>query len=158
MVGRAVGEDGGGSGSGGGNKSFSLFSAINGLFERARSSAEKESQRLFTSPLPPSRLARERRLDRTSESGEPTADSLTTEQYALAGNGGGGGGSPRSALPESLAMAKRRPRPARSHSYKSGSASHKRPTPPHSRSPPFHAGSPDEEAPTETFPPPAAAI
>ncbi|KAJ2850850.1 hypothetical protein IWW36_001574 [Coemansia brasiliensis] len=30
-------------------RGFFLFSAINGLFERARSSAEKESQRLFTS-------------------------------------------------------------------------------------------------------------
>ncbi|KAJ1896407.1 hypothetical protein LPJ66_004008 [Kickxella alabastrina] len=40
------------------NKGFSLFSAINGLFERARSSAEKESQRLFTTP-PPSKSRQE---------------------------------------------------------------------------------------------------
>ncbi|KAJ2723170.1 hypothetical protein GGI07_002805 [Coemansia sp. Benny D115] len=37
------------------SKGFSLFSAINGLFERARMSAEKETQRLFTSPQPPPR-------------------------------------------------------------------------------------------------------
>ncbi|KAJ1748852.1 hypothetical protein LPJ79_004183 [Coemansia sp. RSA 1821] len=43
-------------------RGFFLFSAINGLFERARSSAEKESQRLFTASLdkhePESRFAK----------------------------------------------------------------------------------------------------
>ncbi|KAJ1722984.1 hypothetical protein LPJ53_002650 [Coemansia erecta] len=34
------------------SKGFSLFSALNGLFERARMSAERESQRLFSSPQP----------------------------------------------------------------------------------------------------------
>ncbi|KAJ2826363.1 hypothetical protein GGI24_002930 [Coemansia furcata] len=133
MVKRTAGENGG-------NKGFSLFSAFNGLFERARSSAEKESQRLFTSPIPGARLAKERRLDRCEVEG--SAEDLLQEQYTSHS------GSPRSTLPETLAMAKRRPRPARSQSSRAGAASRKRST----RSPPVH-GSPIEEATVDTLPP-----
>ncbi|KAJ2466722.1 hypothetical protein GGI02_004278 [Coemansia sp. RSA 2322] len=63
MVGKATGADGG-------SKGFSLFSAINGLFERARSSAEKESQRLFTLPIPePPRPDKERQARRPESRG-----------------------------------------------------------------------------------------
>ncbi|KAJ2838392.1 hypothetical protein FBU31_000934 [Coemansia sp. 'formosensis'] len=133
MVKRTAGENGG-------NKGFSLFSAFNGLFERARSSAEKESQRLFTSPIPGTRLAKERRLDRSEVEG--SAEGLLQEQYTSHS------GSPRSTLPETLAMAKRRPRPARSQSSRAGAPSRKRST----RSPPVH-GSPIEEATVDTLPP-----
>ncbi|KAJ2898066.1 hypothetical protein IWW38_001515 [Coemansia aciculifera] len=133
MVGRAVDEN-----ESGGSKGFSLFSAINGLFERARSSAEKESQRLFTSPMPQSRQAKERRRLDEHHDREATPAGTASEQSAVVG-----GGSPRSALPESLAMTKRRPRPARSHSSKAGLASRNRSTP-SSRSPPFRGSSPEK--------------
>ncbi|KAJ2728544.1 hypothetical protein IW152_005942 [Coemansia sp. BCRC 34962] len=110
MVGKTVGEKSGS------NKGFSLFSAFNGLFERARSSAEKESQRLFTLPTPDTRVAKERRLDRSG--GEGAAASLLHEQRTP-------NGSPRSTLPDTLAMAKRRPRPARSQSSRTGVAFHR---------------------------------
>ncbi|KAJ2689771.1 hypothetical protein IWW39_001237 [Coemansia spiralis] len=136
MVGRTVGEKGGG------GKGFSLFSAFNGLFERARSSAEKESQRLFTSPTPGTRVAKERRLDRSG--GERVTESLMHEQHAS-------NGSPRGTLPDTLAMAKRRPRPARSQSSRTGVASHRRPSS-NTRLPSVHA-SPVEETAVETSSP-----
>ncbi|KAJ2338850.1 hypothetical protein GGH92_006976, partial [Coemansia sp. RSA 2673] len=140
MVGRTIGEDGGS-----GGKGFSLFSAFNGLFERARSSAEKESQRLFTSPIPDSRVAKERRLDRPE--GERTADSFSQEQYTT------NSGSPRSTLD----MAKRRPRPVRTQSSRTGTPSRKRPTP-NARSPPVHTNSTEETTVEPLSPLSAAAI
>ncbi|KAJ2742329.1 hypothetical protein GGI20_004572 [Coemansia sp. BCRC 34301] len=139
MAGRTLGDEDSGS------RGFSLFSAINGLFERARSSAEKESQRLFTSPMPQSGLARERRPNRRPESGDiPTRASAS--------------GSPRSALPDdTLAMTRRRPRPARSHSSKTGTAPRKR-LAPTTRSPSLHASSPEEPLAKTPSLPAAAAI
>ncbi|KAJ2869233.1 hypothetical protein GGH93_006220 [Coemansia aciculifera] len=122
MVGRTIGKDGGS----GSSKGFSLFSAFNGLFERARSSAEKESQRLFTSPIPDSRLAKERRLDRSEA--ERAAEGFSQEQYTT--NGG--------SLRNTLAMAKRRPRPARTQGSRTGTPSRKPPIT-NTRSSPVHA-------------------
>ncbi|KAJ2511190.1 hypothetical protein GGI11_005197, partial [Coemansia sp. RSA 2049] len=90
----------------GGNRRFSLFSALNGLFERARSSAEKESQRLFTSPATPNR-------SRTGSTqgpvpGDPAYGSPYKRPKRIGSNG------TRPLLADSLARTKARPRPARS--------------------------------------------
>ncbi|PIA17701.1 hypothetical protein COEREDRAFT_7295 [Coemansia reversa NRRL 1564] len=75
------------------NRGFFLFSAINGLIERARSSAEKESQRLFTTPLPVTSVpaAKDSTQQRNSEQRKRKNTSLV----------------------ESLSKAKHRPRPPR---------------------------------------------
>ncbi|KAJ2750000.1 hypothetical protein H4S06_004485, partial [Coemansia sp. BCRC 34490] len=90
----------------GGNRRFSLFSALNGLFERARSSAEKESQRLFTSPATPNG-------SRTGSTqgpvpGDPAYGSPYKRPKRIGSNG------TRPLLADSLARTKARPRPARS--------------------------------------------
>ncbi|KAJ2399018.1 hypothetical protein GGI23_002902 [Coemansia sp. RSA 2559] len=81
----------------GGNRRFSLLSALNGLFERARSSAEKESQRLFTSPLAST-------ASTTASVGEPGDPSYGSPRKRS---------NTRPLLADSVARTKMRPRPAR---------------------------------------------
>ncbi|KAJ2093364.1 hypothetical protein IW138_000214 [Coemansia sp. RSA 986] len=88
-----------------GNRRFSLFSALNGLFERARSSAEKESHRLFTSPVASNARSR----------------SNSNSSTSIAGPGDPSYGSPhkrprtntRPLLADSVTRTKTRPRPVR---------------------------------------------
>ncbi|KAJ2658838.1 hypothetical protein IWW48_003825 [Coemansia sp. RSA 1200] len=91
----------------GGNRRFSLFSALNGLFERARSSAEKESQRLFTSPATPNR-SRTGSTQQGPVLGDPAYGSPYRRPKRIGSNG------TRPLLADSLARTKARPRPARS--------------------------------------------
>ncbi|KAJ2548010.1 hypothetical protein EV175_004996 [Coemansia sp. RSA 1933] len=88
-----------------GNRRFSLFSALNGLFERARSSAEKEAHRLFTSPLPSN--AGQQAANSVGQPGDARYGSPVKRQR---------GNSTRPVLAESVARTKTRPRPARTAS------------------------------------------
>ncbi|KAJ2077548.1 hypothetical protein H4R24_005067 [Coemansia sp. RSA 988] len=69
------------------SRGFFLFSAINGLIERARSSAEKESQRLFTAPLPVTSIPaakdskQQGTLEQRKRKSAPLAESLAKAKH-----------------------------------------------------------------------------
>ncbi|KAI8326111.1 hypothetical protein GQ54DRAFT_295034 [Martensiomyces pterosporus] len=100
-------------GEGGESSAFSLFSAINGLIERACSSAEKESQRLFRSPTAPPRAKSSSSNSNNSSNSNSNSSNSSNSNSNSKGRIGINHRIHRQPLAGSFAMAKQRPRPVR---------------------------------------------